>query len=411
MQYTYRHTRFAGFVSYIVQAIVNNLSPLLFLTFQRRFSITLSQISLIITINFAIQMAIDSLSAQFIDKLGYRVCMIAAHALAGLGLVCLGLLPEIIAPYPALLIATFFCAVGGGLLEVLVSPLIEALPSDHKEKEMSLLHSFYCWGHVGVVLLSTAYFALFGTENWRWLPIVWAIVPFANLLLFFKVPLCRLGEGTETMKGRALLTRPVFWLLFALMICAGASEQAVSQWASLFAESGLGVSKTLGDLLGPCTFAAMMGLSRIMFSKSRSLTIRQAILLSSVLCVACYLMIVFSPWPLLSLVGCGLCGFSVGVMWPGLYSTASSVLPAGGTAMFAYLALGGDIGCCAGPSLVGAVSDAVTSAGHSLLTRLLPGLELSQAGLKTGFLAAIVFPLLMLLGMWMLKAGRKNAEK
>ena len=212
------------------------------------------------------------------------------------------------------------------------------------------------------------------------------------------------------MKGRALLTRPVFWLLFALMICAGASEQAVSQWASLFAESGLGVSKTLGDLLGPCTFAAMMGLSRIMFSKSRSLTIRQAILLSSVLCVACYLMIVFSPWPLLSLVGCGLCGFSVGVMWPGLYSTASSVLPAGGTAMFAYLALGGDIGCCAGPSLVGAVSDAVTSAGHSLLTRLLPGLELSQAGLKTGFLAAIIFPLLMLLGMGKLGAERKNAK-
>ena len=384
MQYTYRHTRFAGFVSYIVQAIVNNLSPLLFLTFQRRFSITLSQISLIITINFAIQMAIDSLSAQFIDKLGYRVCMIAAHALAGLGLVCLGLLPEIIAPYPALLIATFFCAVGGGLLEVLVSPLVEALPSDHKEKEMSLLHSFSCWGHVGVVLLSTAYFALFGTENWRWLPIVWAIVPFANLLLFFKVPLCRLGEGTETMKGRALLTRPVFWLLFALMICAGASEQAVSQWASLFAESGLGVSKTIGDLTGPLFFAFTMGSARALYAKfSEKISLDRFMVYSALLCLISYLMASLTNAPALGLLGCGLCGLSVGILWPGTFSIAAKSIRGGGTALFALLALAGDLGCGGGPALVGFVSDA---AGGSL---------------KTGILAGVVFPLLLLLGLYL----------
>ena len=408
MLLSYRHTRTACFVGYITQAIVNNLSPLLFLTFQREFSISLTQISLIITLNFAIQMAVDFLSAYFIDRLGYRFCIVAAHFLSVLGLVCLSVLPGVTAPYPALLAATALSAVGGGLLEVLVSPLMEALPSQRKNNEMSLLHSFYCWGHVGVVLLSTAYFRLFGTQSWRFLPLLWALVPLLNGVVLLKAPIRTLNEGKQPMRLHRLLVSPVFWVMLLLMICAGASEQAMSQWASLFAEMGLQVSKTLGDLLGPCCFALLMGLARFFFSRTR-LSIHRGILFSGILCAVSYLITIFSPHPLLSLVGCAVCGFSVGAMWPGVYSLAVRELPAGGTAMFALLALAGDIGCCSGPSLVGAVSDSVIQRGSSLLSAVLPGSPLSQTALKTGFLAAILFPLVMILSVAALKRiGKKS---
>lgn len=409
MALAYQHTRIACYMGYIVQAIVNNLSPLLFLTYQQEFNLSLTQISLIITLNFTIQMAVDLLSAKFIDKLGYRPAMLMAQALSALGLCGLSLLPALLPPYAALLTATALCAVGGGLLEVLVSPIIEALPGERKASEMSLLHSFYCWGHVGVVLLSTAFFLAAGRVHWRVLPILWAIVPLCTGVMFTKVPLCTLTAEGESMSIRCLSATPVFWLFLLLMLCAGASEQAMSQWASLFAEKGLGVSKTLGDLLGPCAFATLMGLSRILFGQSRGLSTTWALTLSGLACVASYLITIFSPWPLLSLIGCALCGFSVGVMWPGVFSTASAALPAGGTAMFALLALAGDVGCCVGPSLVGAVSDGVTSADGSLLSALLPGTELSQLSLKTGFLLAIVFPLLLLLGMGLLKRAKRHS--
>ena len=407
MQLTYRHTRLGCFVGYITQAIINNLSPLLFLTFQQQFSVSLTQISLIITLNFAIQMAVDLLSARYIDKMGYRASIVAAHVLSVLGLGCLSLLPGILPGYPALLIATTLCAVGGGLLEVLVSPLIEALPSDRKEQEMSLLHSFYCWGHVGVVLLSTVYFLAFGTQNWRSLPLLWALVPLANTLLFLKAPILTLTDEGRAMPLKKLLGMPVFYLLFILMICSGASEQAVSQWASLFAEEGLQVSKTVGDLLGPCAFAVLMGCSRLLFSRVR-VRMEKALAAGAALCICSYLLIVLSPWPILSLVGCAVCGFSVGVMWPGTFSLASQRLPAGGTAMFALLALAGDIGCCSGPSLVGAVSDGALSQGKTLLSALLPGAPIAQTALKTGFLAAILFPALLLCGVLIMAKKKKH---
>ena len=398
MRLTYRHTRNAWFVSYVTQAIVNNLSPLLFLTFQQQFSISLSQISLLITVNFAVQMLVDILSAHFIDRIGYRASITAAHALAVLGLCGLSFLPQLTAPYAGLLIATVLNAMGGGLLEVLVSPMVEALPSEHKEKEMSLLHSFYCWGHVAVVLLSTGYFLLFGTASWRCLPLLWALIPLFNALVFLKAPLCSLTEAGRDMPISALAKLPLFWLFLLLMVCSGASELAMSQWASLFAEEGLQVSKTMGDLLGPCCFALLMGLARFGFSRVR-LPLAKTIQFSAILCAVSYAVTIFSPWPLLSLLGCAVCGFSVGVMWPGVYSLAVKKIPAGGTAMFAFLALAGDIGCCSGPSLAGAVSDSVMSGGPSLLFSLMPGIPLSQAALKTGFLAAMIFPVLLILGL------------
>jgi len=373
MQLTYRHTRLGCFVGYVNQAIVNNLSPLLFLTFQQQFSISLTQISFIITLNFAIQMTVDLLSAKFVDRIGYRACILGAHFFAAAGLLGLSIFPCLFDPYAALLLATCMSAIGGGLLEVLVSPMVEALPSKNKESEMSLLHSFYCWGHMGVVILSTGYFMLVGTESWQYLPVFWALIPLANGLLFLKAPLCTLEESHETM------------------------------WASLFAEEGLKVSKTMGDLLGPCLFALTMGISRVLFSRLKRLTVSQGILYSSILCVISYTIMIFSPWPLLSLIGCGISGFAVGVMWPGVYSVAAQRLPAGGTAMFALLALAGDVGCCVGPSIVGAVSDGVMKNGASLMTWLHPAAPLSQAALKTGFLWVMLFPAGLILGMLLLR--------
>ena len=393
MKNNYQKTVIACFVGYVVQAIVNNFVPLLFLTFQRSYQIPLSQITLLVTINFGIQLTVDLLSVGFVDRIGYRASMILAHAFSAAGLILLTFLPDIMpSPFAGILCAVIIYAIGGGLLEVVVSPVVEACPTDNKEKAMSLLHSFYCWGHVGVVLLSTVFFSLFGVEHWRILALLWALVPLGNMAAFFRVPIAPLiAEGETGMRLKELFSSKLFRLFLIMMICAGASEQAVSQWSSTFAEKGLGVSKTIGDLAGPMAFAVLMGSSRAFYGKRGDrLNLDRFMILSCLLCIASYLCISLSPNPLLSLIGCALCGLSVGIMWPGSFSKASKALPRGGTAMFALLALGGDVGCSGGPTLVGMVSSALND------------------NLKTGILAGIVFPLLLLLGIL---AVRREAKK
>ena len=383
MKYSYDCTMRACFTGYIVQAIVNNFVPLLFLTFQRTYHIPLQQITLLVTFNFGIQLLTDLLSVAFVDRMGYRASMVLAHILSALGLICLTVLPEWMGhPFAGILISVIIYAVGGGLLEVLVSPVVEACPSTHKEKAMSMLHSFYCWGHVGVVLFSSIFFKLAGIENWKLLAVLWAVIPILNALVFTRVPIAPvLPEGEEGMTIGTLFQNRTFWLLFVMMICAGASEQSVSQWASLFAEKGLGISKTAGDLAGPMAFAVLMGASRAFYGNyGEKINLDRFMAVSSVLCILSYLCLVFMPVPVLSLAGCALCGLSVGILWPGTFSRASKALPAGGTALFALLALGGDIGCSGGPSLVGMVSG------------------MCKGNLKIGILAALIFPVLLLTG-------------
>ncbi len=380
MKFTYKTTVLACFISAIVQALIVNFAPLLFITFQNTYDIPIAQITWLITVNFGVQLSVDFLSTFFVDKIGYRVCVVTAQFTAALGLVLLAVLPEIMPPFAGLLIAVIIYAIGGGLIEVLTSPIVESCPTDNKEKAMSLLHSFYCWGHVGVVLLSTVFFALVGIENWGVLACIWASIPFVNGLLFLKVPIASLiPEGQRGMTVRELFANKRFWLFVLMMLCAGAAEISVCQWVSAFAEQGLGVSKTIGDLAGLLTFAALMGTARAIFGKfGDKLDIEKYMVGSAGLCVIAYLMISLSPLPIVSLAGCALCGFSVGIMWPGTLSKASVALPAGGTAMFALLALAGDIGCSIGPSIVGFVSD------------------ISWGDLQKGILAAIVFPVWML---------------
>lgn len=392
MKNQYNKTITACFVGYIVQAIINNFTPLLFLFFQKSYHIPLSQITLLVTFNFGIQLLIDLLSVGFIDKIGYRASMVIAHTLSAAGLILLAVLPDILpTPFSGILIAIMTYAIGGGLLEVLVSPVVEACPSDHKEKTMSMLHSFYCWGHAGVVLLSTLFFHMAGMENWKTLAVIWALIPLANAFAFTKVPIAALIEdGASGLRLTELFHMKLFWILFVMMICAGASEQAVSQWASTFAEMGLGISKTAGDLAGPMAFAILMGTSRAFYGKyGERIHPERFMIYSSCLCIVSYLGISLFPLPQLCLLACAVCGLSVGIMWPGTFSKASAALPKGGTAMFALLALGGDVGCSAGPTLVGLVSEAF---GNDL---------------KTGVLAGVIFPILLLAGI--VHSGHKKA--
>lgn len=389
----YQSTIKACFIGYIVQAIVNNFAPLLFLIFQSTYNIPLSKITLLITFNFFVQLCVDMLSAGFIDKIGYRTAIILAHVLSALGLVSLAVLPGMLPnAFAGLLIAVMIYAVGGGLLEVLVSPIVEACPTDNKETAMSLLHSFYCWGHVGVVLLTTLFFSVFGVGKWKVLAILWAVIPALNCLLFAKVPVYSLlEEGDAGLPVKKLFGNKTFWLLLLLMICAGASEQAVSQWASTFAESGLNVSKTVGDLAGPMFFAILMGVSRTFYGKyGEKIELNMFMRLSAVLCVCSYLLISLSPMPVFGLLGCGICGLSVGILWPGSFSIAANVIPRGGTMLFALLALGGDVGCSAGPTFAGMVSSA------------------AGGNLHMGILAAVIFPVMMFAGCCLLRRNAKG---
>lgn len=390
----YRWTVNACFIGYIIQAIVNNFVPLLFLTFQSSYGIPLSRITLLITVNFAVQLMVDLASVSFVDRIGYRVSLLIAHAASALGLVGLVILPRVLPDaYAGLFVSVVCYAVGGGLLEVLVSPVMESCPTKNKEKAMSMLHSFYCWGHVLVILCSTAFFAVFGLENWRVMACLWAAIPLLNFFYFCQVPVPTPVEEGKGMKLRELIGAGVFWRLFLMMLCAGASEQGMSQWASAFAEASLHIPKTAGDLLGPCAFAVMMGLSRLFFGKcGDKIKLERFLNLSSLLCVASYLLAALFDQPALCLLGCMLCGLSVGIMWPGCFSIASKKLKNGGTAMFALLALAGDVGCAAGPALVGNVA------------------ELFGGELQAGLLAAVIFPTLLLLCNLLRKKQKPNAN-
>lgn len=388
---SYVHTIYASYIGYITQAIVNNFAPLLFLTFASDYHLSLDKITLITTINFAVQLMVDLIATKVVDKIGYRKCVVTAHICAAIGLIGMAVFPALLGnAYAGILTAVVFYAVGGGIIEVLISPIVEACPTEKKEAAMSLLHSFYCWGHVGVVILSTLFFGLFGIVNWKIMACIWAVVPLVNVFYFCFVPIYHISEGHEKMSLRNLLRQKVFWLLMIVMVCAGASEQAMSQWASAFAESALQVSKTVGDLAGPCTFAVFMGTARALYGKySDRIPLKKMMIGSAILCIVCYLVAVLAPNPVGGLIGCAVCGFSVGIFWPGTFSIAAWNLPGGGTAMYALMALAGDVGCSSGPTVVGMVANA------------------NGGDLKIGILFAILFPVLILIGIPMLR-GKKE---
>lgn len=379
----YRKTLIACYLGFVTQAIAANFAPLLFLTFKQIYSLSLEQIAVIPLAFYFTQLLTDLAAARFVDRIGYRSCVVASQVLSSVGLVLLAFLPDLLlVPLAGILIAVVLYAIGSGLIEVLISPIVEACPFENKDGMMSLLHSFYCWGSVAVILGSTVFFSIFGIRSWRILACIWAVLPLINAFNFVSCPIERLVEDGESMRIGQLFRTPIFWLMAMLMVCSGASEISMSQWASAFTESALGVNKTIGDLAGPCMFAVLMGISRAFYGKySGKLDLTRTMLGCGLLCVCCYLLASLSSSPLMGLAGCAVCGLSVGVMWPGTLSISSQKCPRGGTAMFALLALGGDLGGSLGPAVVGSVSG------------------IAEGSLKAGILAASVFPVLLVAGL------------
>ena len=392
MKNKYQKTMIACYLGFITQAITANFAPLLFLTFHRTYQISLGKIAFISTAFFFTQLLIDLFCAKYVDKIGYRKSVVASEILSAAGLIGLAFLPSLLPdPYVGILISVIIYAMGSGLIEVLVSPIVEACPFDNKDSVMSLLHSFYCWGSVGLILLSTIFFAIFGIESWRILSCIWALIPLCNTFTFISCPIESLTEEGEGFSIRQLFHIPIFWIALILMVCAGASEISMAQWASAYVESALGISKNIGDIIGPCLFAIMMGISRFFYGKyGEKLDLMKFMIASGILCLICYLLAALAPLPFLNLVGCSLCGFSVGIMWPGTISIASKKIPLGGTAMFAFLAMAGDLGGAVGPGIVGLVTQAAND------------------NLKIGVLAGCVFPAVLVLSVLLLKRKREK---
>lgn len=407
----FKNTVFACYRGYITQGIVNNLSPLFFVLFQNKFGISYSLISALILCNFVTQIITDMLSVKYVDRIGYRKSAVIAHALAFLGLVMQGTLPNVLpAPYVGLVLATIVNGVGGGLIEVIISPIVDSCPGDAKASAMSLLHSFYCWGQVGVVLITTLLLRLIGEDLWFIIPILWSLLPLYNLFRFLKVPLMPTVPEEEKTPLKTLFTSKIFLVALLLMLCAGASELAMSQWSSLFAERALGVTKVIGDLLGPCLFAVFMGIGRTIYGVwGEKIHLTGAMVFCAALCILCYLGTALFENPWLSLLSCALCGFSVSLMWPGTFSLTSAAYPKGGTAMFGILAVLGDVGCSVGPALMGAVSGAVS--GNANIAASFPNLTADQLGLKSGMLFSAVFPAFILIGVLLLTRFHKAANK
>lgn len=392
-RFNYTHTIAACLCGCFVQAIANNFAPLLFLTFQSSYHIDLEEIGFLVTLNFGIQLLVDLLSSKFASKLGARVCIISAHILTVIGLICLAILPEILVyPYIGLIISVVIYAIGGGLLEVMVSPIVESCPTRKKSATMSLLHSFYCWGHVLTVLVSTLFFFVCGIDNWKYMAIIWAVIPAINTIFLFFVPIPEQDNNSGEKVGYAsFFKNKFFWLMWLLMLCSGAAEQGLCQWASAFAEAGLGVSKAVGDLAGPLMFALFMGLARIIYAKfSEKIDLHQYMFISVILCSASYLCVALVGSPVIALIACALCGFSCGIFWPGTLSLAAGNISKGGSMMFALLALGGDMGCTVGPTIISSVS------------------SVFDDDLKKGILVATIFPVIMIVLLTLFKRKRKK---
>lgn len=409
-KYTYKHTTYACYLGYVTQAIINNLAPLFFYIFHVSFNISFEQLGFLIIANFATQLITDIWAAKYADRIGYRKCMVAAHGLSFIGLLSLGILPRLLGNvYMGMVISVVVYAVGGGLLEVIVSPIIEALPNNNKAGSMSLLHSFYCWGQMLVVFISTFIIWTIGSGKWFIIPLVWSLIPLYNMFNFLNVPILPLVEDGKGIKLRELFFAPSFYLFILLMICAGASELTMSQWSSFFAEKGLGVPKLMGDLLGPGLFALYMALGRVIYGIWGSrIPLRKALIISSFLCILSYLVTVFSPSPLLSLISCSFTGITVSLMWPGSFSLSSAKFPKGGTLMFGILAICGDIGCSIGPWITGMISDYIVNNNAFFALRFYQYPDIEQIALCIGLLAAAVFPLMMLIGLLLTRSKRKK---
>ena len=386
MSKSYKSTKIACYVGFVVQAIINNFLPLLFIIFNTEYHLNYEQLGRLLFINFFVQLVVDALTPLVVKRVGYRGAAIACHGLAAVGLCLLGILPKLFPTniYSCLVAAIIVYASGSGIIEVCISPIVEMLPGDKKGADMAFSHSFYCWGQMFTVLVSTLLIFIIGQRHWHFIPMLWAIIPLYNMLNFTRVPIVEQPEESVSKTASTLFKNRDFWIFIIVMICAGASEITMAEWASIFTQQALGVSKTVGDLLGPCAFAVCMGSGRVIFGLlDGKFNPKKALILNNILCVLCYTGVAVLKQPALSLVACALCGFSVSLSWPGTYSMSARHFANGGTLMFSVLALSGDLGCSIGPWIMGIVAN--------------------NTNLQTGFLVSAIFPAIMVIALPFLK--------
>lgn len=390
MKLSYKATKISCYAGIANQAVIVNFAPLLFVVFARNFGLTMSQLASIITVNFVAQIIVDVLGVKYISKIGYRKILVSSQITSAIGFILMGILPFIMDPYWGIIIATICYAIGSGLTEVILSPVIEALPGEGKVSSMTFLHSFYCWGHLYTVLFATLYFNIFGVENWRYLSFYWALLPIITAFVFMKAPIVTLDEKVkEKTRLRDIFSSLTFWIFMILMVSSGAGEQSMAQWASMFAQESLKVSKNVGDILGPSIFALTMAISRILYGKiGEKMGIEKSLILYAGLGIFSFLTATVFKNPYINLLGCGICGFSLGVMWPVVLSFGAKKFPAGGTAIFALFSVAGDIGCSFGPELVARVTEITT--------------------FKTGLMSGAIFPATILILTSILLIKRKN---
>ena len=377
MNSKYTQTKLASYIGYIVQAIINNFLPILFIAFQDVYALSYEKLARLIVFNFVTQMITDLITPKIVNVIGYKKASVLAHFCASLGLVMLSVLPSLMSPYLAIIISIIVYAFGSGLIEVIISPIIENLPTDNKKSNMAFLHSFYCWGQAFTIIVTTILIFVFGYRRWNFIPLIWAIVPFLNMFFFMRVPVIEPTSETKKATFSVLFKSSKFRCFMVMMFCAGACEIAMAEWASIFAQQALGISKVIGDLLGPCAFAIFMGLGRIWYAKvAEKVSFRKTLIYMSMACFLCYIVVAFCKIPFVSLMCCALCGFTVSLSWPGLYSAGAKKFPEGASVMYSVFAMCGDTGCCLGPWVLGIVADSL--------------------GLNIGFAAASVFPIIMI---------------
>ena len=401
---SYKSTIAACYIGSFVQAIIVNTTPILFIPLREQFGLTFQQMGLLVLINFISQVGCDILFSNAIDKYGFRRFVVAAHGLAVVGLVLFAASPLLFdRPFAGFVTATIIFSGSGGLLELLLSPIVNAIPTDEKAGAMSVLHSFYSWGQAAVILLTTVLLFVFGRAWWQWIILIWTLVPLFNFFFLMRVPFAPNVPEEQRQGMDKILLKPFFIAALATILCGAAAELCISQWASAYLEEAMRLPKVVGDVGGVCLFAVMMGVGRLFYGMyGKKINVSLMMLIGTVGAAACYITVALSGTAVLSLLACGLCGLCVSLLWPGTLVVASEHYPLAGAWMFAILAAG-DIGASAGPWLMGVVAEQA----HRLpfLSGLLTqGMSPDQLGLRAAMLVSALFPIIAFFCLrWMRK--------
>lgn len=407
----YRLTTISCFVGIFAQAVIINLAALLFMPLMRLHGLTYVQLGTLVAVNFSVQVGSDLVFSGLIDRIGFRRLVLPACLVGSLGLFLFALAPVLLPGrvFAGLLAATAVYSAAGGLLEVLLSPIVNAIPNEEKGAAMSLLHSFYAWGQMATIILTTLFLFLVGERHWQWMVGFWALLPLANFLLFLKAPFPPSVPEEHRLNMGDLILKPFCLLAFAAIFFGASAEVLMNQWTSAFMERALLLPKLTGDLFGMCGFALMLGLGRAWHGKyGARFDISKALVAMSALAVLCYLVVALAPgsWP--GLLACMVCGFATSLLWPGTLIVASERYPLAGAWMFALLAAAGDVGAGLGPWFTGWVVDHAIDTAAALRLEQWLGIGGEQAALRLGILAGTIAPLLALLCHWGMKRMREN---